>query len=121
MTIDFHKQKGFYFNLLASILIISISLITDLRKDLFVHESGNFKIYGGLGTLLAVGLLFRWKFIRHITVISTLIILVLISFLTFSVEAKFLMSYISLLVVLILLMTLLISKPLKEYMNSKQN
>lgn len=75
MNEKFYQQKGFYQTLLTSILIISISLITQYKKTLFVQETGNFKIYGSLGMLLAVGLLLKWKFVREILGVLSLIVL----------------------------------------------
>lgn len=118
MNKKFYQQKGFYLTLLTSILIISISLITQYKKTLFVQETGNFKIYGSLGMLLAVGLLLKWKFVREILGVLSLIVIASTVWIMLNGNKEFLISYGILLIVLIIVLYLLIfSKSVKGFVN----
>ena len=71
MNLKFYQQKGFKATLCAAIILIAIPIVTDLYKEYFVSETGHFKIMGGLSIILAIGLLAKWKFVRHIAGILT--------------------------------------------------
>jgi len=61
-----YSQKGFRSTLLTSLLIISIAIATEYFDALFVHETGNIKIFGSIGIVLALGLIFKWRYVRNI-------------------------------------------------------
>ena len=120
MNKKFYHQKGFYLTLLTSILIISVSLITQYKKALFVHETGNIKIFGSLGTLLAIGLLLKWKFAREILGVFSLIAFVAIVIIMINTNKEFLISYGILLITLTLIILLLIfSNSVKSFLNNR--
>lgn len=59
---------------IAAILLI-ITILTKFYKELFVNPSGNIEIFGNLGFLLAIGLIWRWKYIRQTVSVLTLLAL----------------------------------------------
>lgn len=77
------KQDGKLETSIIAVIIFVITLLTNFSKDLFVESSGNIKIFGNFGLLLVAGLIWKWKFIRKVVSILTLISLigVLMSFL----------------------------------------
>ncbi len=120
MNTKFIQQKGFIPTLLASILLIFISEIQHYAKDYFVTETGNFKILGGLGLILAIGLLLKWRYFRQISaVISGFLMGVVVIFGIFA-GSKFILSYIILATALLLLFVLLLSKPVVLYSKSNR-
>lgn len=120
MKNKFYQEKGFYHTLLATILVISITLITEYKKTLFVHETGNIKLLGGLGALLAIGLLLKWKYVREILGTLVLMVLFAVIFIMVGTTKEFLLAYSILLTALILIVYLLFfSKSVKEYSSSK--
>ena len=60
------NQAGFTTTLIVSILIAGLFLITHFFKELYVHETGRFLLFGQTGLLLAIALLFRWQIARPI-------------------------------------------------------
>ncbi|NVO11847.1 MAG: hypothetical protein HXX16_17950 [Bacteroidales bacterium] len=121
MKTKLFQEKKFFLTLLTSILIISIVLIIDYKKTLFVHETGHLKILGGgLGIILAIGLILKWKYIRQILGVLVLISLVAVIVMAIGSSKEFLLSYSILLSTLILIAYfLLFSKSVKDYVNSK--
>jgi putative effector of murein hydrolase len=121
MKTKFYQEKGFFLTLLTSILIISIILIIDFKKTLFVRETGHLKILGGgLGIILAIGLILKWKYVRQILGVLVLISLVGVIFIAIGSSKEFLLSYSILLSTLFLIAYLLLfSKSVKDYINSK--
>ncbi len=120
MKTKFIKQKGFLLTLLASILLILISEVNNYAKEYFVPETGNFKILGGLGLVLAIGLLLKWRYFRQISaVISGFLMGVAVIFGIFA-GSQFFLSYIILATTLLLLFVLLLSKPVILYTKSNQ-
>ena len=120
MEEKFYKQKGFYLTLLTSILIISISLITQYKKTLFVNETGNIKIFGSWGMLLAIGLLLKWKFVREILGVFSMTAFAVIIFMTFKAGKEFIFSYVILLTALTVVFVLLFfSKSVERYLKSR--
>ncbi|MBK6566784.1 MAG: hypothetical protein IPG18_16700 [Saprospiraceae bacterium] len=47
-------------------ILLTISLLTHFRKDLFVEESGKIELFNGLSLMLIFGLIFKWKYTREI-------------------------------------------------------
>lgn len=115
-----YQRKGFVPTLLTTILIIAIAIITKQFKTLFVHESGNLKVFGVLGILLAIGLLLRWKYVRQILGVIVLLVTALISYRIFNVEQEFLLSHSILLASLIVIFYfLIVSKSVKYYIENE--
>jgi len=120
MKEKFYLRKGFYSTLFTSILIIAVDIITGYYKTLFVHETGNIKIFGGLGIILALGLLLRWKYTRKILGFIALIATTGIAFHIFNVDKEFILSTSILLGGLILISYfLIVSKSIKSYIGGK--
>lgn len=120
MKTKFYQEKGFFLTLLTSILIISIALLTEYKKTLFVHETGNFKIFGSLGVLCAIGLLLKWKYVRQILGVIVLIALVGIIFIMTGTSKEFLLSYSILLTALVLVAYFLfLSRSVRNYVSNK--
>lgn len=56
------QPKPLHSALFAAILILLITVILPgFFKTWFVPETGNFKLLPGIGPVLAIGLLFRWR------------------------------------------------------------
>ncbi|MDQ1771442.1 hypothetical protein GQR60_09980 [Labilibaculum sp. A4] len=119
MNLKFYQQKGFKATLCAAIILIAIPIVTDVYKESFVSETGHFKIMGGLSIILAIGLLAKWKFVRHIAGILTGFILFATIFMAFAMGLNYAMAYTALFITLIVLLVLLNSKSVTVYMNSK--
>jgi putative effector of murein hydrolase len=121
MKTKFYQEKGFFLTLITSILIILIILIIDYKKTLFVHETGHLKILGGgLGIILAIGLILKWKYIRQILGVLVLMSLFGVIFIAIGSSKEFLLSYSILISTLFLIVYLLLfSKSVKDYINSK--
>lgn len=116
MNENLSLKRGFYFTLFTSILIISITLITEFQKTLFVHESGNFTLFGVIGSVLAIGLLLKWRYVRTILIVFTLLSIPFEIMVLSNLAKEFLIPHIVLLIVLIIILSLLVfSKSLKYY------
>lgn len=115
-----YRQKGFLSTLFTTLLIISIAVATDYFDALFVPETGNIKIFGGIGIILAVGLIFRWKYVRYILgVISFVALFAMIFFISFASEPFILPLSILLAALALITYYLLFSKSLKTYVDRK--
>lgn len=113
-----YQQRGFYPTLLISLLIIAVTLITHFRQDLFVQETGKFKIFGSLWIILSIGLILRWKYVYRILGFLTLFVLVVVIPLPFFVDKKYLVNHLIIIATLILITYLLfLSKSVKSYVN----
>lgn len=120
MKEKFYQRKGFIPTLITAILISAVAIITKQFKTLFVPESGNLKIFGGLGILLAIGLLLRWKYVRQILGVIVLLATAGVGFLAFNVNNEFLLSHLILLVSLIVILYfLIVSKSVKCYIDNE--
>jgi hypothetical protein len=120
MKTKFYQEKGFFLTLLTSILVISIALITEYKKTLFVQETGTIKIIGSLGVLLAIGLLLKWKYARQILGVIVLIGIVGIIFIMTGISKEFLLSYSILLTTLVLIAYFLfLSRSVRNYVSNK--
>jgi len=121
MKLNFYKERGFFQTLLAAILVISIDIIPQHYKTLFVGEGGHLKILGGgIGVILAIGLFLKWNYVRPIlatlTVIGTLAVFVIL----LNTPREYILSYVSLLLCLIVTLYLLIfSKAVKYYVEER--
>ncbi|MCW3789150.1 hypothetical protein [Plebeiibacterium sediminum] len=120
MKTKFIQQKGFLLTLLASILLVLITEVNNYAKEYFVTETGNFKILGGLGLILAIGLLLKWKYFRQISAVISGFLMGIVLIFGFSAGSQFLMSYMVLATTLLLLFVLLLSKPVILYSKSNQ-
>jgi len=115
-----YLQKGFLSTLFTSVLIISIAVATDYFDSLFVPETGKLKIFGGIGIILAVGLVFKWKYVRFIlSIIASIAFLGVIAILTVA-SVQFILP-LSILLAALTLITyfLLFSKSVKTYVDRK--
>lgn len=86
MKTRFYHEKGFYLTLLTSALITIIAIVTEHLKNLFVHETGNIKIIGGIGVALAIGMLFKIKYTRQI--LATLVLLSIIAMISILINSE---------------------------------
>ncbi len=116
MKEKFYQQKAFYWTLLTSILIITVSLLTHYEK--VVLGTGNAKVYGSLGIVFAIGLLLKWKFVREILAVITLLGLVGLIFITFSSKELTQSNGILGIALLIISYLLLFCKPVTSYLKS---
>jgi len=111
-----YSQKGFWSTLLTSLLIISIAIATEYFETLFVHETGNIKIFGSIGIVLALGLIFKWRYVRTILSVFSFIALLLSILIVFDASEAYLIPRSILLATLALITYLLIfSKSVKAY------
>jgi hypothetical protein len=119
----YYTREGFVPTLIAAMLIVSIALITQFRKDLFVEESGSLKVFGTLGILLAVGLVLRWRRMREIMgVIVGLSLLMMVPILVMTANTRFFFNYVILSILLSVTLYLLIfSKAVKNYISAKND
>lgn len=119
MKLKFYQQKGFVATLIVAIILIVIPIVTDVYEELFVPETGHFKIMGGLTIIIAIGLLAKWKFFWHAAGILSVIILLLAIGMAFVMGMNYAMAYVGLIITLIGLLILLQSKPVRIYMGTK--
>lgn len=117
MDFYFHKEKGFWLTFLTAVLIISVALITDLKMDLFVPMTGKYRLFGGVGILIAITLLFKWKYSRHVLGVITVIYLIATITFTFYGGDR-MISFLILTVVLIFILILLSSRQVKDYIEN---
>ncbi|MDE5417058.1 hypothetical protein L3049_03480 [Labilibaculum sp. DW002] len=118
MNLKFYKQKGFLATLCAAIILLAIPIVTDIYKESFLSETGNYKIMGGFSIILAIGLLAKWKIMWNIAGIIIGFILFVTIFRAFGMGSNYATAYGLLIVTLIGLLVLLNSKSVKAYMNS---
>lgn len=57
----------------VAFIILAITVLSNFYKELFVAEGGKFQIFGNLGIILLIGLFQKWKHIRMLLSILTLI------------------------------------------------
>src|SRR5687768_15885226 len=113
-----YDQKGFYHTLLAAVLVTAVALVTHFRKDLFVYETGNIRFFGSLGILLAIGLLLKWRKVREILAVFSVVIFLIAFLITVFWDEKFRVSYAILSGVVALITWLLMSHHVKHFTNS---
>jgi hypothetical protein len=115
-----YRQKGFRSTLFTTLLIISIAVVTNYFDTLFVPETGNLKIFGGIGIILAVGLIFKWKHVRFILAIIASLGFIACIFMVYSASEQFIIPRLILLATLALITYfLLFSKSVKTYVKRK--
>lgn len=113
----FCVQKDFMYSLFAISLLLGIPFVSNLNKDLLGFENGNVILFGDLQVLLALGLLFRSKIAWVITEILCFICLILIVLGTLKVEGSVVFPNLVLIASLLFLFVLLLSKPVRIYLN----
>ena len=115
-----YRQKGFLSTLFTSLLIIAIAVVTDYFDTLFVPETGKLKIFGGIGIILAVGLIFKWKHVRLIlSIISVGALIMLIPFASMTHEPYIIPRLILSVALALSTYFLLFSKSVKAYVARK--
>ena len=65
------KQSGKTGTFVVIAIIFAITVLSNFSKELFVEQSGKFEIFGNLGFILVIGLLWRWKHIGKVVSILT--------------------------------------------------
>jgi hypothetical protein len=93
MKVKFYKEKGFYLTLLTSTFIILIAFVTQHYKNLFVPVTGNIKIIGGIGVLLAIGLLFKVRYTRQLLAIIILFAIIGVISIMLNSGKEFILAY----------------------------
>lgn len=98
-------------------LILLITILTNYYKELFVGSSGKIEIFGNLGFILSIGLLYRWKYIRQtVSIYSALVVIVMITVLMLT--KSFSLPMVVLLVGLSLIFYLTtFSNPVREFIS----
>lgn len=121
MKLSFYRERGFFQTLLTAILVISIDIIPQYYKTLFVGEGGHFKILGGgIGVILAIGLLLKWNYVRPILATLTVIGSFAVFIILLNTPSNYILSYIILLLCMIVTLYLLIfSKDVKYYVEKR--
>ncbi|MCB0527487.1 MAG: hypothetical protein KDC61_01690 [Saprospiraceae bacterium] len=102
--------------ILAALLIVLITaVIPNTFKSLFSAESGHLKILPGIGPLLALGLLLRWRRVRQIAYLAFAIaffITLIIGIMTPEYRPGFLLMS----GLIAILLAVLGSQPMKAYL-----
>lgn len=80
------KQLGKTQTMVVAAIIFAIAVGSNFSKELFIEQGGKFEIFGNLGILIAIGLLWRWKYIGGI--VSTLSSLAILAILMSMVMTK---------------------------------
>jgi len=121
MKFKFYQEKGFFHTLLAAVLFITINIMPQHFKTLFVGEGGHLKIFGGgIGVILTIGLFLKWKYVLQILAALTLIGTFAVSVILINTPREYTISFISLLLLLIVTLYLLIfSKDVKYYVEER--
>lgn len=120
MQMAFVKNRAFYLNLLAIFLILLVAGITTYFPEWFVYESGQIKIYGLLGILLAIGLWRRWSYARIGAILVTLVGMGALTVASMTTnEFYYQRNIIGILLVMIGILLILLSKPLATYHDLK--
>ncbi len=95
-----YYQEGFLSTLLTTILVFSIAMATEYFKHFFVQDTGNIKIFGGIGILLALGLLLKVKYTRQILSVITFLAIAMTVFMIYWSDKEFVYAHSTLLVAL---------------------
>lgn len=111
------KESGKLQVSIVILIILTITILGNFYKELFVQESGSFQLFGNLGLLLIIGLLQRWKHIR--TVLSVWTLIAIVALLSGFLMSKIITaSYLVLLIGLVMVFYLTTySKGVKSYLN----
>jgi uncharacterized membrane protein YesL len=111
------KQAGFTTTLIVSILITGLFLFTHFYKELYVHETGRFLLFGQAGLLLAIALLFRWQLARPILAFFSTVGTLLLAIDLFTSEYGHVgMKIVTIAVLVVVSYLLLFSKDVKLYL-----
>jgi hypothetical protein len=106
--------------LLAAMIIISIVTVTAYQKALFIHETGNIKIFGSLGIVLAIGLVLKWKYVRVILMAALMLLIWSMILILFFTDSEFMVSFGILLIAMVVAFYLITFSPsIKSYYNKK--
>ncbi len=119
MNMKLYQQEGFWATFIAAILLIAIQLVTYYFKEFFVPETGNLKLFGGVGVILAIALIFKVKLVWYVLNVLSFLCLLLVTLIVFWHGQDFLLARVVLLIAVLSLFVLLLSKPVKTYVNSK--
>src|SRR5882672_10544373 len=79
MNLKMYQRRGFAQTLVATLLLILVCQIEKF-KYLFVPETGNIRMLGNFGLLLALGMLLRWRYVRVFVGILICIALLALSY-----------------------------------------
>jgi len=103
--------------LLASGLMILVSAVLPTQfKHWFVEDSGNFRMLTGIGPLLAIGLLLRFR----VLVLSAIMYgfgAVFCAYLAITADAAFQAGFVLMSILQIILLVLLFSAPVRAYLD----
>lgn len=119
MKTSIKKQKGLQSVIFVFLIILGISFITSFYKELFVHSTGNIKIFGSTSILLGIGLLLKWKYSREILTMITFFGIMGMAFVVFNSASPYIIPNTILLISLVVLFYLLwISNSIKGYIEN---
>lgn len=120
MKNSLYRQKGFWTTFVAAVIIVSIVLVTEYQKQMFVPETGNIKVFGTLGIVLAIGLIFKWRYVREILMTVLMFSIGFIFFVLFNTESQFIVSFGILLTAMIVAFSLIAFSPsVRRYYKKK--
>jgi hypothetical protein len=60
------NNTGQFETYLVAALLIFVTLTTLFFKEWFIEPTGRIEIFGKLGVVLAIGLIYKWKYAREI-------------------------------------------------------
>lgn len=116
-----YNEGGFYHTLLTSLLIMAVALVTQFKKELFVHETGHFSIFGSLGIVFAAGLLLKWRGMREIVAVLSIFVLMLLVLIAMFSDRKFMLSYVVLGCAVAVIVGLTLSNEVKHYTGNRRD
>lgn len=119
MDMKLYQKEGFWATFSTAFLLIAIQLTTYYFKEFFVPETGNLKLFGGLGVILAIALIFKIKLVWYVINVLTFLCLLPVIFMVFWQGQDYLLARLVLLFALVSLIVLLLSKPVRTYVNAK--
>lgn len=62
MEEKYYQKEGYWQTLVTALLIIAVAIAIHNQKTLLVQETGNVSLFGGIGILLAIGMLWKWAY-----------------------------------------------------------
>ena len=113
------EQNGKLETAIIAMIIFAITLVTNFSKELFVEPSGNIQIFGNFGLLLVVGLVWKWKYIRKVVSIVSIISLIGITMSVMMLKSISIPYLILLLAVAIVFHLTTFSNSVKVYLNEE--
>lgn len=111
------KQSGKTGTIVVAAIMFAIAVGSNFSRQLLIEQGGKFAIFGNLGILIAIGLLWRWKYIgKIVSVLSSLTILAILMsmVMTKSISIPFLILLAGLSVAFYLTT---FSPPVNDYLN----